>query len=66
MKLYKRTIQAFGGTALYLDKCILQALNIECGDEIVIDIQEGKVTLTKPTINIDKIQQLLNATKPSK
>ena len=66
MKLYKKVLSAFGGAGLYLDKSILKALKVSPGDEIVIDVQEDKVTLTKPTIDANKIKELLNAAKQSK
>ena len=66
MKLYKKILSAFGGAGLYLDKSILKALNVVAGDEIVIDVQEGKVTLTKPTIDANKIKELLDAANQSK
>lgn len=63
MKLYKKILQAFGGSALYLDKCILKALNIGPKDEVVIDVQPGIVTITKPTIDANKIKEILDKKK---
>lgn len=61
MKLYKKIIAAFGGAALYVDKTMLKALNIEPGDEVIIDIQEDKLVITKPTLDANKIKELLSA-----
>ena len=65
MKLYKKILSAFGGAGLYLDKSILKALKVVPGDEIVIDVQDNKVTLTKSIIDADKIKELLDAAKKS-
>lgn len=65
MKLYKKIIAAFGGAALYVDKSMLKALDVFPGDEVIIDVQDGKLTITKPTIDANKIKELLDASTKS-
>ena len=60
MKLYKKIIKAFGGSALYLDKTILRHLNAVNGDELVIELKDDKVIITKSRLDNDKIQKILN------
>lgn len=59
-KLYKKILKAFGGCALYLDKCILQALDVNYGDEVVIEVCEGIITITKPKIDNNKIKAIID------
>ena len=63
MKIYKKILRAFNGCALYLDKKILKALNVTAGDEVVIEVKEGEVIITKPTIDANKIKELLDKVK---
>lgn len=65
MKLYKKILEAFGGAALYVDKSMLKALNVTPGDEIIIEVQEGKLIITKPVIDANKIKELLDASRQS-
>ena len=44
-----------------LDKEILKALNVGTGDEVIIDVKEGEVIIKKPTIDANKIKELLDA-----
>ena len=60
MKLYKKIIKAFGGSALYLDKTILRHLNAVNGDELIIELKDDKVIITKSRLDNDKIQKILN------
>ena len=60
MKLYKKIIKAFGGSALYLDKTILRHLNAVNGDELVIELKDDQVIITKSRLDNDKIQKILN------
>ena len=60
MKLYKKIIKAFEGSALYLDKTILRHLNAVNGDELVIELKDDKVIITKSRLDNDKIQKILN------
>lgn len=64
MKIYKKIIRAFNGCALYLDKKILKALNVAAGDEVVIEVREGEVIITKPSIDANKIKEMLDRVKP--
>lgn len=66
MKLYKKVLKAFGGAALYIDKCILKQLNIVPGDEVVIELCDDKVIITKPCIDAKKIKELLDANEKFK
>ena len=65
MKLYKKILEDFGGAALYVDKSMLKALNVTPGDEIIIEVQEGKLIITKPVIDANKIKELLDASRQS-
>ena len=66
MKLYKKVLKAFGGAGLYIDKCILRHLSIFPGDEVVIELVDDKVIITKPCIDYKKIKELLDATRKIK
>jgi antitoxin component of MazEF toxin-antitoxin module len=66
MKLYKKVLKAFGGAGLYIDKCILKHLGITAGDEVVIELVDDKVVITKPCIDAKKIKELLDANERSK
>ena len=63
MKLYKKIIKAFGGSALYLDKTILNHLGVLNGDELVLELVEDKVVITKSRLNNERIQKLLDKSK---
>lgn len=63
MKIFKKTIEAFGGCALYLDKKMLKHLKIRPKDEVVIELTDQGLLISKPKISIDDIQELLNANK---
>lgn len=64
MKIYKKILRAFNGCALYLDKKILKALNVAARDEVVIEVREGEVIITKPSIDANKIKEMLDRVKP--
>lgn len=66
MKIYKKVLKAFGGAALYLDKIILKHLNISTYDEVVIELVDDKVIITKPTLDAKKIKELLDANEKFK
>lgn len=40
MKLYKKIQKSFGGSAIYLDKSILNHLGVLNGDEVVLELIE--------------------------
>ena len=61
MKIYKKILSAFNGAALYLDKSILKALHVGTGDEVILEVKEGEVIIRKPTIDANKIKELLDA-----
>lgn len=61
MKLYKKILKAFGGAALYLDKSILKHLKVNAGDEVIIELVDDKVIITKPKIDVKMIKELLSA-----
>lgn len=63
MKLYKKVLKAFGGAALYLDKSILKHLKISSGDEVIIELVDDKVIITKPLVDVKTIEELLNASE---
>lgn len=60
MKLYKRIQKSFGGSAIYLDKIILNHLGVLNGDELVLELKEDKVIITKSDLDNTKIQQLID------
>jgi antitoxin component of MazEF toxin-antitoxin module len=60
MKLYKKIMKAFGGSALYLDKTILNHLGAIHGDEVVLELVEDKVIITKSRLDNARIQRLLD------
>jgi antitoxin component of MazEF toxin-antitoxin module len=60
MKLYKKIMKAFGGSALYLDKTILNHLGVVHGDEVVLELTEDKVVITKSRLDNEAIQKLLD------
>lgn len=62
-KIYKKILKAFGGAALYLDKSILKHLKVSTGDEVIIELVDDKVIITKPAIDIKKIKELFDASK---
>lgn len=66
MKIYKKILKAFNGAALYLDKKMLNAINANTGDEVVIEIQDHKLIISKPTIDANKIKELLDANEKFK
>ena len=61
MKIYKKIMKAFGGAGLYIDKTMLNHLGCLIGDEVVIELTEDGLHITKPTIDPARIQELLNA-----
>lgn len=61
MKLYKKILSAFGGAGLYIDKCILKHLSVVPGDEVVIELKDNQVIITKPIIDAKKIKEILDA-----
>lgn len=60
MKLYKKILKSFGGSAIYLDKIILNHLGVMPGDELVLEIIDDKVIITKSNLNNEKIQKILD------
>ena len=60
-KIYKNILRAFGGAALYLDLNMLHHLNVSAGDEVIIELAEDKIIITKPTLDAKKIKELLDA-----
>ncbi len=60
MKCYKRILKSFGGAGIYIDKCMLNHLGVLPGDEIVVELIEDKIILSKPEIDVNKIQELID------
>lgn len=60
-KIYKNILKAFGGAALYLDRNMLCHLGVTAGDEVIIELAEEKIIITKPALNAKKIKELLDA-----
>lgn len=60
MKLYKKIQKSFGGSSLYLDKTILRHLNALPGDELILELIDDKVIITKSNLDNEKIQKFLN------
>ena len=63
MKIYKKLQNAFGGCGLYIDKTILRHLGVVSGDELVLELVEDKVIITKSKLNNERIQRLLNTNR---
>ena len=63
MKLYKKIMKAFGGSALYLDKTILNHLGVLNGDELVLELIDDKVIITKSDLDNERIQKLIDTIK---
>lgn len=63
MKLYKKIMKAFGGSALYLDKTILNHLGALNGDELVLELIDDKVIITKSDLDNERIQKLIDTIK---
>ena len=60
MRIYKKIQKAFGGSALYLDKTILKHLRVVSGDELVLELVDDKVVITKSRLDNEQIQKLLD------
>lgn len=60
MKLYKKIQKSFGGSAIYLDKIILNHLGVLNGDEVVLELVEDKVIIRKSGLDNEKIQKLID------
>lgn len=60
MKLYKKIQKSFGGSALYLDKVILNHLGVLNGDELVLELVDDKVIITKSELDNERIQKLID------
>lgn len=43
-----------------MDKCMLNHLSILPGDEVVIELKEDKIIISKPEIDSNKIQELID------
>lgn len=60
MKLYKKIQKSFGGSAIYLDKSILNHLGVLNGDEVVLELIEDKVIMKKSGLDNERIQKLID------
>jgi antitoxin component of MazEF toxin-antitoxin module len=60
MKLYKKIQKSFGGSALYLDKTILNHLGVLPGQELVLELIDDKVIITKSELDNERIQKLID------
>lgn len=60
MKLYKKIQKSFGGSAIYLDKCILNHLGVLAGDELVLELVDDKVIIRKSELDNERIQKLID------
>ncbi len=60
MRIYKKIQKSFGGSALYLDKIILNHLGVLNGDEVVLELVEDKVIIKKSGLDNEKIQKLID------
>lgn len=60
MKLYKKIQKSFGGSAIYLDKSILNHLGVLNGDEVVLELVEDKVIMKKSGLDNERIQKLID------
>ena len=60
MKLYKKIQKSFGGSAIYLDKSILNHLGVLNGDEVVLELIEDKFIMKKSGLDNERIQKLID------
>lgn len=60
MKLYKKLQKAFGGSGLYFDKTMLRHLQAFNGDELVIELVDDKIIITKSKLNNTRISEVLD------
>lgn len=60
MRIYKKIQKSFGGSALYLDKIILNHLGVLNGDEVVLELVDDKVIIKKSGLDNEKIQKLID------
>ena len=60
MKLYKKIQKSFGGSAICLDKSILNHLGVLNGDEVVLELIEDKVIMKKSGLDNERIQKLID------
>lgn len=61
MKIYKKIMKAFGGAGLYFDKTMLSHLGVLAGEEVVIELKDDYIMIKKPELDLNKIQELLDA-----
>ena len=61
MKIYKNILKAFGGAGLYIDKIMLNHLGVLIGDEVTIELKEEGLLIRKPELDVNKVQELLDA-----
>lgn len=59
-QFFKRLLNAFGGTALYLDKKILQHIGVSPKDEVVITLVDNVAIISKPLLSTQEIDRILN------
>jgi len=61
MKIYKNILKAFGGAGLYIDKTMLNHLGVLIGDEVTIELRDDGLLIRKPELDVNKIQELIDA-----
>lgn len=54
-------MKSFGGAGLYMDKAMLNHLGVLPGDEIVIELIDNCIKITKPELDLDVIQELIDS-----
>ena len=60
---FKKLLSAFGGVALYIDRQMLEHLNLQSGEEIQIELKEHEIVLSKPFITNIEVDELLQKEK---
>lgn len=60
---FKNVLKAFGGAGIYMDKQMLNHLQLSCGDEIKIELAENTIILSKPLLSECKVNELLQRAK---
>lgn len=62
---YQKIISAFGGAALYIKKDALRYLGIKPKDEVKVELKDGCVIISKPAIDCNEINNMLEKLKQS-
>lgn len=65
-QFFKKLINAFGGSALYLDKKILRHIGVNPKDEVVITLVDKVAVISKPLLSTQDIDRILSKLESNK